>query len=392
MPPAGSLEDRDVYSSRPENPRRSVLRHFAVLPQRLRRRRRRHRCRVDGRISRPIGTRDFIASHWAIPRCVRRSCRDHRHSDSRLFGGRRLRAAIRVLEIVVAPGHVGESLSRGGRSRGRRHRDGHSRETVFAAVVLRGRRRCRLASALGHVHLGRARRHVVVHAVGQQRVVPPMMMRLSAPLRLVLLGLRAVRGRFLRLLPARRFLRSRRRRGRRGWCLGRAPGPRSLRGNCTVFAELVLQDPLVGRARADFRCCCGLRGCAGDTFRVASLVVFLMVATRVTSLRLVVVRPVGAARLFRVGEPLLVRDGLRSLLHQVSANFLRRDNVGISNVQWKNKTDVSRLSELKETGTTGDFRSLSTIPVALASSVSPARSPASKSATRWDRDTRRRCN
>lgn len=328
VPPTGSLENRDVYPGRSENPRCSVLLHLAVLPQRLRGRRRRHRCRADGRISRSIGTRGFATGHRTGPRCIHRMRRAH--GDARLIGNCRFRAAIRVLEIVATAGRIGDCLPRGGRPRGRRHHDG--RETALAVVVpgvlrrrRRRRRRRRFAGAVdaGHVHLGRVRRHVVVHAVRQQGVVTPMMMRLPASLRPVLLGLRSVRGRFLRLLSARRFLRpSRRRDGdRRGRSLGDA-GPDGVRGDGAVFIEPRRRDLLVNRAHTGLRCG-GFRG--RDTLRVnvRGLVVFLVVATRVTSLRGMVVRSVRAARFIRFGEFLLVvRHELRSLLQQVSANLL----------------------------------------------------------------------
>lgn len=340
MFPARSFENRNVYSGWPENPRRPILLYLGVLPQRLRGGRRRHRCRrADGRISRSVGARGF-ASHRAGPRCIRRLHAGHRRGGPRwLLGGRRLRAAVRVLGVVAAPGHIGDSLSHsGGRSHGRRRRDGHGRRAAFSVVVsvvrrgvLRGRRR--LAGAVrdddGHVHLRRARRHVVVHAVREQRVVPPMVMRLPAPLRLVLLGLRSVC--FLRLLPARLFLRLARGGGRRGGCLSRTAGPGrgSLDWSRAVFVELLLRrrHSLVNCACDGLRCS-ELRGRARDALRVrvSGLVVFLMVATRVT-LRGMVVRSVRAARFLRVGELLLVvRDELRPLLHQVSANLLRCNN------------------------------------------------------------------
>lgn len=164
------------------------------------------------------------------------------------------------------------------------------------------------------------RRHFVVDAIREQRIVSAMMLHLPAPLRLVVLHFRSIARRVLYLLTAGHLLRLGGHRQRRccRFCRsdrigigtvrkanGRSGFLRGLRGRRSLFRGLL--RPQSGAS------------CSSGGINSTSVIVLLVMAIHVV-LRGMVVRFVG---IFRIPSSFLsVGDEMRSLDHQMATYFL----------------------------------------------------------------------
>lgn len=316
MFPVGSFENGNVYSRWSESSRRPVPLYLGILPRQWRGRRYR-----QGRISRSIRTWTFSDSRAGSRHVLRRVYRSHSRYNRPRFGNRDWFRSMILIEVAIGSGYIDNFSSR--RTCFRNYgRDSHEfLSTVSVSLASRrissSCRRCYVAD-VGCIRA----RHVVVNAIGQQRVVFTMVMHFPAPLRLILFDFRSVRGCFLDLLATGCFLRLNRRWNRCRWRFNNGFGDKSLDGSCTVLIELPFhrRHSLVAQSCTDLRNGFCSRVAIRDS--VSSFIMLFMMTTRVTLWQMMM-SLMRVESLFRVGELLLIVRELRSFDHQVPANLLQ---------------------------------------------------------------------